>query len=220
MTRGFWTTLLFGLIGLAILMRLGFWQLSRIPEKAAEIARIDAMIHAAPVSLPASPDPVTDEYRPVSVTGVLETGELHALVSTRDFGAGFRIIAPFVTQEGRRIMIDRGYVRVDKKDTPRTLGPMSIEGNLHWPEERDASIPEDDLQANYWYARDVDKMAATLGTEPILVVARAPTDPEVLPLAVGTTHIPDNHLSYAIQWFLFAAVWSGMTIALLWRIRS
>lgn len=40
-----------------------------------------------------------------------------------------------------------------------------------------------------------------------------------MPMPLDITEIPNNHLSYAIQWFSFAAICLGMTIALVWRIR-
>lgn len=220
MRRGFLATVIFGLIGLAVLISLGVWQLRRLPVKEAAIARIESMIADAPVPLPDTLDAQVDEYRPVRVVGVLDDAELHVLVSTRDWGAGFRIISPLVTEDGRRVMVDRGYVPTEEKEGLRATGPVEIVGNLHWPEERDRFIPEDDVANNYWYARDVAKMAGALGTEPVLVVSKTDLGDGVRPLPVTTVNIPNNHLSYAIQWFLFAAVWLGMTSALLWRMRA
>jgi surfeit locus 1 family protein len=37
---------------------------------------------------------------------------------------------------------------------------------------------------------------------------------------VDTSGIPNDHWGYAIQWFLLAATWAGMTVFLLWRIRT
>jgi surfeit locus 1 family protein len=39
-------------------------------------------------------------------------------------------------------------------------------------------------------------------------------------LPVDTQGIPNNHLNYAVTWFSLAAVWAGMTLLLLWRIRQ
>jgi surfeit locus 1 family protein len=62
-------------------------------------------------------------------------------------------------------------------------------------------------------------MARALGTEPVLVIARAPTDPQVLALPVSAEAIPNDHLGYAATWFLLAASWVVMTGYALWRIR-
>ncbi|MFM7446577.1 MAG: SURF1 family cytochrome oxidase biogenesis protein, partial [Tabrizicola sp.] len=56
--------------------------------------------------------------------------------------------------------------------------------------------------------------------EPTLIVASAPTGDGIAPMPVDTSGIPNNHWGYAIQWFLLAATWAGMTLFLLWRIRT
>jgi len=99
-------------------------------------------------------------------------------------------------------------------------GALTVTGNLHWPEERDGFTPENDIADNTWFAREVPVLAAHFGTEPVLVIARALSSPEaVTPLPVSTEGIPNDHLNYAITWFSLAAVWLGMTLFLLWRIR-
>lgn len=203
---------------LAVFLSLGTWQLRRLEWKQSVLAEIDARIDAAPVAIPAQPDPEADRFLPVTASGVMGEGELHVLVSTRDQGAGFRIIAPFEV-DGRRIMVDRGYVRVTAKDAPRVVGPMGVTGNLHWPDERYDSTPPNDPAKNYWYAREVEVMAAALGTEPILIIARSETDPAVSPLPVTSEGIPNDHLEYAMTWFLLAATWIVMTGFALWRMK-
>jgi len=205
--------------GLALFVSLGIWQLQRLAWKEAILAEIDAKIAAAPGPLPANPDPEVDEYRPVIVAGDMGAESLDVLVSSQDYGPGFRLIAPFVTEAGRRILIDRGFVPSERRDIPVSAGAMRIEGNLHWPDERDAFTPEDDPEGNWWYARDVAKMAATLGTEPVLVVARSATDPAIRPLPVTSEGIRNKHFEYAMTWFLLAATWVVMTGYALWRIR-
>ena len=203
---------------LATFLSLGTWQLKRMEWKAGILAEIDARIIAAPVAVPATPDPKADRFLPVTAQGVIGEGELHVLVSTRDQGAGFRIIAPF-DMDGRRVMVDRGFVRSNAKDAARQTGPMQITGNLHWPDDRSGSTPDNDPAANYWYARDLDQMARALGTEPVLIIARTPTDPAILPLPVTSEGIPNRHLEYVVTWFLFAATWIVMTGFALWRMK-
>jgi surfeit locus 1 family protein len=207
------------LAGLAVFLALGTWQVQRLEWKQGVIAEIEAVIGRAPSELPEAPDPEADRYRPVRVAGRFEPGELLVLVSSRDLGAGFRIIAPFVTEDRRRIMIDRGFVPTEARDAPRILGVAEITGNLHWPDDRTSSTPDDDVAGNWWYARDVAKMAGELGAEPVLVIARSSSDPAILPMPVSTEAIPNRHLEYAVTWFLLAATWVVMTGFALWRIR-
>ena len=118
-------------------------------------------------------------------------------------------------------MVDRGYVPQDDRHSARPAVALRIAGNLHWPDEKNSSTPEPDLAENIWFAREVPRMAEHLGTEPVLVVASAVGGDAqgVLPIPLTTANIPNNHLSYAVQWFSFALICFGMTMALAWRIR-
>lgn len=84
----------------------------------------------------------------------------------------------------------------------------------------DSFTPEPDKSNNIWFARDVPKMAAALGTEPVLLIAKSKTDPNVVPLPVDTEGIPNDHLQYAITWFSLALIWAAMTGFFLWRGRA
>ncbi len=214
--------LLFGLAGVAILVWLGVWQMQRLNWKQAILSDIETRIAAAPVSLPVALDPERDKFLPVMMSGQVTNEEIHVLVSQKQIGAGFRIIAAFETDSGRRILLDRGFVKVDQKNAERPIGSAQIRGNLHWPNETGSSIPEPDLKAKIWFARDVDAMAEYLGTEPVFVVARETSlanDP-VEPLPVDTAGIPNDHLQYALTWFSLAAIWLIMTLTFLWRARG
>lgn len=212
--------LIVGLAGSAVLVALGLWQLERLEWKRAVLAEIDMRVAADPVPLPVAPDPILDKYLPVEVSGRIEPGELQVLVSIKHVGPGLRIIAPFTTEGGRRILLDRGFVEVPNKDDPRVLGPMTVIGNLHWPQETDGFTPEPELATNTWFARDVPQMAAALKTEPVLLIARSRTGPGIRPLPVDSAGVPNDHLQYAITWFSLALIWAAMTVYFLWRTRA
>ncbi|MBI6628947.1 SURF1 family protein [Pontibaca salina] len=212
--------LVFGIAGTATLIGLGVWQMNRLAWKHSVLTEIDRRIAADPVTLPVNPDPEADKYMPVQVTGRVGSEELHVLVSIKHVGPGYRLIAPFVTDEGRRILLDRGFVPSDEKDAPRNHGAMTVTGNLHWPQESDSYTPETEFDTNIWYARDVPAMAAALETEPVMLVARNSTGPAVTALPVDTRGIPNDHLQYAITWFSLALIWVAMTASFLWRTRA
>lgn len=213
--------LLFGIIGCAILIALGVWQLQRMQWKEGMLAEIQAQIDAAPVPLPTDPDP-SMKYAPVTVSGTTTGEEIDVLSGTKELGGGYQIVSGFVTDDGRRIMVDRGFVPQQARHDPRPPTRLIISGNLHWPDEKGSSTPEPNLDENIWFARDVPAMAAQLDTQPILVVASfVQGDAQgVAPIPVAISGIPNNHLSYAVQWFMIAAVWAGMTASLIWRIRQ
>lgn len=205
--------LLIGALGSAILVGLGVWQVQRLHWKEAILAEIEAQIAAVPVAVPVAPDSATDRYLPVEALGEIGPGELRILVSVKGVGPAYRIVAPFRTIDGRRLMVDRGYVPDAAKDAPRPTGSAVVTGNLHWPDEVDRFTPENDIAGNVWFARDVASMARALDTEPVLIVARrtSETDPQVTPLPVDISGIPNDHLQYAVTWFGLAAVWILMT---------
>ncbi|TMV07728.1 SURF1 family protein [Ruegeria sediminis] len=211
--------LIFGLAGLAVLLALGTWQVRRLAWKEALLSEIDARISGDPVNLPENPRPEADRYLPVTVQGEILAGEVRVLVSVKQVGPGYRIIAPFRTGD-RTLLVDRGFIPTEAKRAERQIGQMEVTGNLHWPDEIDSYTPDADLAENIWFARDVTALAQELGTEPVLLIARSRTDPNVTPLPVDTVGIPNDHLQYAITWFGLALVWAAMTAYFLWRSRA
>lgn len=214
--------LFFGLGGAALLLALGFWQLDRLGQKEAMIAAIEARIAAGPVPLPAAPGPEADRYLPVTVEGRFGAGDILVLSPRKGLGAGYRVIAPFETAEGRRILVDRGFVPEARKTDPRPGGAARLTGNLDWPRETDRFTPAPDRASGLWFARDVPAMAGALGTEPVLLVLRETSQavPPIGPQPVDTAGIPNDHLGYAVTWFSLAVVWLGMTAIFLRRRRD
>ena len=214
--------LVFGIVGTAILVSLGNWQVRRMAEKEAFLADIDARIGDVPVAIPATPNPGADRMLAVTATGTFTAEELHFLVSVKKVGAGYRIVSAFETEGGRRIMVDRGFVPTSNKDASRFIGPATVTGNLHWPDERDSYTPENDLAGNIWFAREVPLMADALQTEPILLIARevSKKDTGVTPPPLDSSGIPNDHLEYVVTWYGLAIVWVAMTLYYLRRTRK
>ncbi|MFD1159320.1 SURF1 family protein [Roseovarius aestuarii] len=210
--------LIFGLAGAAMLISLGVWQVQRLAWKEGVLTGIETRIAAEPVLMPENPNPDADQYLPVRITGMLGQPPLRVLVSRKQIGAGYRLITTLSTDK-RTILVDLGFIKVDQPIPAFTDAPVTVTGNLNWPDDRNSSTPENDVAGNIWFARDVDEMAGMLGAEPVLLVVRntSETDPVATPLPVDTAAIPNDHLSYAITWFSLAAIWLVMTGYFLWR---
>ncbi|MEM8582367.1 MAG: SURF1 family protein [Pseudomonadota bacterium] len=213
--------LAFGLIGTLILLALGNWQVNRLAEKEAYLTAIDARITQAPVELPANPEPTADRFLSVTTTGVFTDDHIDVLASAKGVGAAYRVITAFETQDGRRIMVDRGFLPVAERGIARTGGAATLTGNLHWPDEVDRFTPDPDPEDRLWFAREVSELAAVLDTESVLLVLRETSEatPFARPFPVNTSGIPNDHLEYAVTWFSLAAVWFGMTLYFVWRMR-
>jgi surfeit locus 1 family protein len=219
MTRRMIAPLIFGICGVAILVGLGIWQVQRLAWKAAILDRIEARLAAAPVEVPPDPTPAADQYRRVRAAGTIAPGELHVYAPAPGGGAGYRVIAPLVLGDGRRVLLDRGFVPVEAKDAPRALGPATVVGSLLWPQESDRFTSPPDRAGNVWFARDVPLMAEALGALPVMLVAEPGGEtgaPAAMPVSAS---IPNNHLEYAVTWFAMALAWAVMTGYLLWRIK-
>ncbi len=207
--------LIFGIVGCAVLVSLGVWQIRRLAWKEAMLARIEAQMANEPVPVFSQR---FEEFVPVVAEGTITGSEAHVLTSVKQVGAGFRIVSAFETQ-GRRILLDRGFVPQDQKNALRPEVEARIVGNYRTVDEADVFTPEPDIEGNYWFARDVPALAEALDTEAVLIILRETSEPEpsVTPLPVDTAGIPNDHLGYAVTWFSLAAVWAGMTAFLLRR---
>ena len=205
-----------GFAGCGVLVWLGMWQLDRLAWKEGILADIETRIAGTPVAIPQSPDAEIDRYLPVTAEARVTDVPLRVLMSTRNEGAGFRIIAP-VESGGRALLADLGFVRDEIAAFDLPQSGFTITGNLHWPDEVDRWTPDPD--GELWFARDVPAMAAALGTEPVLIVARQIDGADLIPrpLPVGTEGIRNDHLEYAITWFGLAIVWAIMSAGLILR---
>jgi len=201
--------LVIGLGGIVVLLWLGFWQLDRLEWKLGIIRDIDARVAADPVPLPAAPNPDADNYLSVIMQGAATGEEIRFLDSGTAAGTGHHIISAFVTADGRRVMLDQGLLPLYEDEGVALTAEVTVQGNLIWPDDisRQAAIEDE------WYARDVAAMAQALGTEPLLVALYAASqyDERLTPLAVDTRNIKNDHLEYAITWFLLSVVWFSMT---------
>jgi len=209
--------IVFGIVGIAILVSLGNWQVRRLVWKEAILAAIEVKISGPAVPVPEAPTRERDMYLHVVANGEMGAGEVHVLSSSPATGPGYRIIAPLTLENGRRILVDRGNVPEGQKNAARPMESGQIEGNLLWMQDPPTFPP--DLGKNIWFNRDTEALAEALGTEPVLLVmshTMLSTGP--LPMAVGV-NIPNSHLGYAVTWYGFALVWLGMTLYLLYRIK-
>ncbi|MEM9781993.1 MAG: SURF1 family protein [Pseudomonadota bacterium] len=228
--------IILGVAGTATLISLSVWQVQRLAWKEGLIAELSERLRVAPMVLPADPDQAAHEFRRVVVTGRFtgETGR-HGyqdapLLATLEKAPGYRVIQPFETTDGRRLMISRGWVPLEAKNEqgrasrpiPAPSGEISVTGALRWPD--DPQTPVFGTEDNVWIARDLATYATVFDVEPLLVVAETPTPgaatraPVPTPLSVN---LPNNHFGYALTWGLLAAAWAAMSA--LWartRLRS
>ena len=222
----------FALVGVAILIGLGIWQLDRKVWKENLIHTLNTRLARAPEDLPPRaswPRLVAEgtEYTRVSFPAEFLEGE-EALVYTAGSafrpdvqGPGYWVFAPARLSGGSIVLVDRGFVPLDRKDpasraqgAPR--GTVEIVGVMRWPEQRGLFTPADDPKSNVWYLREPAAMAAAKkwdAAAPFYIEQESPVPPGGWPkpgkLAVS---LPDDHLQYAITWFGLALGLAGVYV--------
>ncbi|PWC96762.1 SURF1 family protein [Azospirillum sp. TSO5] len=232
--RPVWALALFGLLalaGIAGLTALGVWQLERRVWKLDLIERVDARIHASPVPAPGpeawpSVSAASDEYRRVAVTGHFLNDRESLVQAVTDLGGGFWVMTPLVTDRGFTVLINRGFVPPEKRDSANRTegqlqGEVTVTGLLRLTEPKGGFLRSNDPAAGRWYSRDVAAIAASKGLEqvaPYFIDADGTRNPGGWPVGgLTVVSFPNSHLSYALTWFALDLMLIG---AVLYVFRS
>ena len=204
--------------GLLVLLSLGVWQTKRLAWKESLLENISYNLSSEALFLPNSVKKSEHNYKMVKVKGALEPRSIFILTPVKGSGAGFRVISPFKLVDGGKILLDRGVIKEKDKSLLKTSGQQSLVlGYLSWPNETDYFTPEPNFTRNIWFSRDLEKMANFLETQPILVVlTENRLDPSIR-MQDPTNDIPNNHLQYAITWFMMAILWFGMSVYFVYK---
>lgn len=217
---------LLALTGVVLFVIAGFWQLSRMVEVGTANDLIESRLALPPQPLDqvlaeVGSDPGALAYRQVSVTGTYETGE-EVLLSTRAYQGrpGHHLLTPLVTGDGAAILVDRGWVPLELNEPPvpqaqpvATAGePVTVSGILFPPDEDSRFGPRTgEGQVDYVGSVDLERIQQQVSSdlEPVYLLAQQqqPEQPAALPIPAAAPELDDGpHLSYAVQWFLFAGV--------------
>jgi surfeit locus 1 family protein len=204
-----------------IFLALGTWQVQRLFWKLDLIERVDARIHAEPVPTPprAEWDTVSaerDEYRRVSVTGLFRHDKTVLVQAVTERGAGFWVLTPLILADDTAVLINRGFVRADRRDPAARVaselaaGPVGIIGLLRISEPGGAFLRSNDPANDRWFSRDVAAIAAAKGladVAPYFIDADATPNLGGLPVG-GLTVVTfrNTHLVYALTWYALAAM--------------
>lgn len=209
-----WPILLATLIGTAILVTLGVWQVQRLQWKEGLLAQLAANAVAEPIGLAeaaglaeTSRDP---EFVRVKFTASYRHDAGKKMIATYQGGQGWTIITPAVTADGFAVVVDRGRLpgqRLANFEMPE--GEVTIEGVIRtYRRGQGIFDPENDPAANLWYWWDVKAMLATSGLPEGLkpfpyVVQLLPSDAtgEFPRPEEPKANLTNNHLGYALTWF-------------------
>ena len=230
---------IFSLIGIAVLVTLGTWQMQRLAWKQGLTAKILARTQMTEIALPQQSswsklDLGALEYRLVRLKGrFLHEYEMpvftHLSKPKGKFGgAGYWIITPLVT-DGAIVLVNRGFVAGFMKNPDTRLKgqikePVEITGLLRTNERTGFFTPENMPQTNEWYYRNAQEMAQYIGrknTAPFFVEMIKPLPEGGVPQPGEAKLIFSNkHLGYAITWYALALCLAGVFGAFFFKNRQ
>jgi len=226
-SRHWWKTTVLVLVAVAVMVRLGIWQLDRLQQRRAFNTRVEAQLSATPLDLSGEyleSDLYSMEYRSAFVMGEFDH-ERQVVLRNQDWQGrlGVHLLTPLLIEDtDAALLVDRGWIPYEdftegKLGTYDVEGSTQVEGILRRSQSKPAiggradQVPgpgEAPLQAWNWInINDISKQLPY----PLLpaYIAQVPTSAEQsLPyrsdLDLDLTE--GSHLGYAFQWFTFAAI--------------
>jgi len=219
---------IFTLVMVAVCVGLGLWQLQRRAEKHALIASLTERLAAAPEALPAPSQwsaltRAGDGFRRVSFVATYEAGPDAMVYSSGSgvrediSGPGTWAFMPARLTSGKIVVVNAGFVQNTMQDRAQqdravarliTNEPVTLTGYIRFPETAGTLTPNENPANRLWFTRDHLAMARALGwgeVAPFYIDLEAPLPasgiPKSGPLAI---HLRDDHLQYAVTWFVLA----------------
>jgi surfeit locus 1 family protein len=221
------------LMGVAILLGLGFWQIERKGSKERLVARVEARLNAPPVDLLpeaawATLHPKTSEYLKVKATGRFlhdKEARLNSFIAGPTPGStvvGSLILTPLQLADGSIVIVNRGFVPTELTDPARRSqgqvpGEVTVTGLLRAPEKQGLFVPDNDPARNIWFSRQPAEIARAYGLNrvaPFLIDADATPVPGGWPRGGNTiVAFRNDHLQYALTWFALAIALIAVFVA-------
>lgn len=204
---------------------LSNWQFTRNQERSAQLQLVAENYDAAPVPLadlipPGSELDPQDEWRPVTLTGTYLADE-GLLARNRPHGgtSAFEVLVPFRLDDGRVVLVDRGWVPPGREQpVPDAVpAPPSGESTVVVRLRPGEALPSSGRSAPEGQVPTINLglVADTLATDVGetleqsaygVMVSEDPSPASVPSALEAPSDDPGPHLSYAIQWILFAVM--------------
>ncbi len=180
------------IVGLAVVLMiaLGVWQLDRRHEKEAAMGQYQANLSLPETAYPANPTDPTYLFRTVKAHCLRVTGWQTKGGQMPGGQPGWRQIATCATgAEGPGLVVDIGMT-ADPKGKPDWSGG-DVSGSATWEPDSSSALAR-------WLGKPVPLRLMIVSHTGLAGLKPSPRpDP---------AEVPNNHLAYAVQWFLFAGV--------------
>jgi len=214
------------LVVVLVCVRLGLWQLDRLQERRTRNAAIAGRMALPPLTLDDAPaDTAGLLHRRVALRGRYDHEHDIVLAGRSRRGLpGVHLYAP-LRLDGGAVLVERGWLpSPDSRTADRTPfrrdAPVRIEGiALPFPAPEGSGFAEEGTGFPHtWFRLDGEEIADAFPYRlaPLYVRRLAGDTAEPAPTPLAAPELDDGpHLSYAVQWFSFAAIFLvGWTVLL------
>lgn len=210
------------LAGVVGMLMLSQWQFHRLSERRDFNAEVRARTNEPVVDLStiANPDPTELQWRPVGVKGTYLTDEQVLIVNRSQQGrAGSNVVTPMRLDDGRVVLVIRGFIGLDQNPPAPPTGTVRVVGTVRAGEQRRTGQSADSPGELTEFLRlDIDRIAEQTDGEVMPVAVAVEASDPVDDASLTPLTLPElsegPHLSYAIQWIIFAvAVLVGWVLA-------
>jgi len=202
-------------IGLAILIGLGLWQLDRMDQKTAATARYEALAQRDAVSLDMGLCQIRSSAagRTMIMPDALSVSEIRLFGRAPDGRPGWRLFNTTPKPDclgnviGEALLIETGF---------ETMSGEQLEPTRHitleWLPESSAFDAPNSPETVEFHHVDLDAMATALGVDTLVSDYWLVAAGEGLPQYLSATP-PSRHFGYALTWFGLALALAGIFIA-------
>ncbi|MBX3012859.1 MAG: SURF1 family protein [Caldilineaceae bacterium] len=222
-SRRWWYVTIFVILGVIFLTRLGLWQLDRLTQRRALNQLISERWDQAPYDLNQNLLPTELEtlgYRRIQVTGTFDYSNQVLLKNqNRQTEPGTNIVTPLLLPNGQAILVARGWIPYDQSKPEawdaftEATGETTVIGMVQKSQILPGAKPPTEPQTE-WFRIDVEAIQRQI-PYPLLpgFLTQLPEPGrayDALPYREVPFEITEgNHFSYALQWFMFAAILGG-----------
>jgi cytochrome oxidase assembly protein ShyY1 len=228
LVRPKWIAIHLLVIALVVVMvNLGKWQLNRHNERkdfnATLVQRFDAPIRPLDELLP-NAKPQDIEWMPTAITGTYLQGEDISMVNVSQNGvAGYNAVTPMLLEDGAVVLVNRGFLPLASAFPAAPSGEISLLGRIRASSERRTGAVSDPATGELTEVQriDIDRLQQQIDGELVPVYVQllksTPAEAPTLSTIVDPEFGNGPHLSYTVQWLVFALCAVGGWIALVRR---
>ncbi|RPG11766.1 MAG: SURF1 family protein [Pelagibacteraceae bacterium TMED170] len=193
---------IFVIFFITLFCSLGTWQLYRLQWKQALISEIKQGLDSTPVEYSKL---ISQNYQRVALKGKYFFKDQIYLYSLNEKGQpGFDVITPFETLSGENVLINRGWIKKELKNTKEInlVKNNLVLGFLKKNIKKNIFKPDNSIEENIWFSINIEDLKKSTGKDfNDFIVYLENIEVKIPAPKKISVDVPNNHLKYAITWY-------------------